>query len=339
MAWKYTLQPDSSDKPTTGGSTRLPIYPAFSNTNSQAYRLRRLEIGAQRQRGGQIQMTVGQYTRAPINVLDTANQKIDLTLSTVRKVGSLSPAGNTSGFAYTSTANSITWYWDGTNGSTVIVLNRADGSKQVIPTAGSGLTVSGLANTTTYYFLPYWTPNQGCNVSWVFGTIGTPQIAFVLADTTSVATGNLYLLQQSLQAREQLTGGWMSATTGSSGGGGGGGSGGHCVMSGTDIQPVGGLDYMIEVLGETQWMRIVADDGRFLHCTLNHPLYHETGGKMQAELFKVGDGIITDHGIRYVEAMDQFQRKCSKYKVMMPKGHLYYANGFLSHNLKPVPPP
>jgi hypothetical protein len=32
------------------------------------------------------------------------------------------------------------------------------------------------------------------------------------------------------------------------------------------------------------------------------------------------------------------RRVCSKHKVIMPKGHLFWANGILSHNTKPVNP-
>src|SRR2546421_3588722 len=192
-------------------------------------RLRRLETGAQRLQRGSIKFTDGAYRRIPADTLD-ATQRIDMTTSAVKKRGGVPPSGNTSGFAYTSTSTSITWYWDGTNGSTVITLKRADGSVQVIPTSGSGLAVTGLAATTTYYFLPYWTPNNQCNIGWVKGTIGTPQIAFVVADTTSVTNGAFYLLEQSLQDREPLTAGFMTAVTaaggGSCGGGRGGGGGG-----------------------------------------------------------------------------------------------------------------
>lgn len=319
-----------------GASTGLPIYKDFVNQGGTDYRLRRLEVGAQRLRGGSLQTTTGQYNRIPANVLDVTNQKIDLSLSTIRKVGSLPPSANISGFAYTSTANSITWYWDGTNGSTVIVLHRSDGSTQVIPTSGSPFTVGGLANATTYYFLPYWVPNQGCNVSWVVGTVGAPLIAFVLADTTDVTKGSFYILQQSLQDREQLTGGFMSATTGSSGGGGGGGGGGHCVMSGTVIEPLGDIEYSVGVHKETEWVRLVTEDDKTLFCTRNHPLYHDGKGRLEAQQLLVGDPLITDTGVRHLKDIDWTRRVCSKYSVHMPHGHLYYANGFLSHNQKTV---
>src|SRR4051812_8570051 len=106
-------------------------------------RLQRLETGAQRLQNNVIRQSAGQYRRIPADVLDD-NQAISLTSSNVRKRGGVSVAGNTSGFAYVSTDTSITWYWDGTNGSKVIVIHRADGSNFTVPTTGSGLTVSGL---------------------------------------------------------------------------------------------------------------------------------------------------------------------------------------------------
>jgi len=316
------------------GVARLPIYPGFSSQDNTIYRLQRLETGAQRLRRGQLQTTTGAYARIPTDTLKTGSS-IDLSHSTIRKVGSVPPTGNISGFAYVGGANSITWYWDGTNGSTVIVLHRSDKSIQVIPTTGSGLQVTGLLGGTTYYFLPYWLPNQKANVGWVQGTVGSPQIAFVLADTKSVTSGSFYLLQQALQDREPLTSGWMSAATGSSGGGGGGGGGGNCVMSGTDIVPVGGIEYKIQVHKETDWVRLETEDKRVLFCTHNHPLYHDEKGRVVADSLLPGDPVLMDDGVREVKDVDWMTRVCSKHSVHMPHGHLFYANGYLSHNQKP----
>jgi len=311
-----------------------PVYPGFNNVGGLDYRLRRLEVGAQRLRAGVIQPTSGQFARIPITAIDK-QQRIDPTNPTFRKLGSVPPSGNVSGFAFTSTANSITWYWDGTNGSTVIVLKRSDSTTQVIPTTGSGLTITGLANATTYYFLPYWPPNNGSNVGWVPGTIGSPQIAFVLADTTSVNNGNFYLLEQSLQDREQLTSGFMTATTGTSGGGGGGGGGGRCVMKGTTIVTLGGIVFQTEEHEERNWVWLKSDDGRELTCTANHPLYHEGLGRVHASQLQIGDPVIMDNGVRYVADVDQFTQLDSKVCVHMAEGHLFLANGWLSHNTKP----
>src|SRR5882672_925171 len=47
--------------------------------------------------------------------------------TTVGSSGS-TPFSTTSSFSYTSTTTSITWYWDGTNGSTMLTIYRADGT-------------------------------------------------------------------------------------------------------------------------------------------------------------------------------------------------------------------
>src|SRR5216683_687699 len=134
-----------------------PLYPGFNSKSPLKGRLKRLEIGSQRfQNNVRRHLTLnppltGLFTRLPSNALK--NNGFDLTNSVVVKKGGVPPAGNISGFAYTSTDHSITWYWDGTNGSHVIVVIRADGKRFTIPTAGSGLTVSGLSASTTYNFL------------------------------------------------------------------------------------------------------------------------------------------------------------------------------------------
>lgn len=297
-------------------------------------RLRRLETGSQRIQGGKFKFTNGVYRRIPAEALD-ANQNINITSSALLKKGGVSISGNTSGFAYASDGTSITWYWDGTHSSKVIVIHRADGSRFTVPTAGSGLTVSGLSLSTTYYFLPYWDVDNLCNIGWVQGTVGSPQIAFVAADITDLVTSQANMVAQTLQTREALSGGYMSAATtaGAPGGGGagGGGAGGHCVMAGTMIEPLGG-DYSIKVLGNDEWVYLRSENGQELFCTASHPLYHAERGKIAADTLTKGDIVITNGGEQELEVVDWTRRKCSLWQVMMPAGHLYWANGFLSHN-------
>lgn len=323
------------------------IYPGFGHTVPAGFgRLQRLETGTQRFQRGGLRPTSGAYSRLPTNLLFTkvnGQQVIDISKVFIRKIGGASVAANTSGFAYTSTTTSLTWYWDGTNGSQVPVITRADGSRFTVPTAGSGLTISGLAINTKYYFLPFWNINNLCNIGWVPGTTGSPQIAFVATDVTDPVNAPFYLMQQTLQQNEPLTSGFMSASTtaggtGGGGGGGGGGSGIGCVMSGTDIVTVGGLPYDISVIGETEWIHLKIADGRELYCTYDHPLYHAVHGKMRADRMSEGEWIITDTGKQQIVGADFVRRACSKHKIVMEKGHLYWANGFLSSNFKPVNP-
>lgn len=319
------------------------VYPGFTNTTAPgSSRVQRLETGAQRIQRGLIRPTAGSYLRMPVDLLHTnknQTQVLDVSKVFVRKVGGVSVAGKTGTFAYLSDSSSITWYWDGTNGSTVPVINRADGTRFTVPTAGSGLQVTGLSANTTYYFLPFWNVNNLCNIGWVQGTVGAPQIAFVVADTTDPANNPFYLMQQTLQQNEPLTSGYMTAATtvsGSGGGGAGGGGGGEhgCVMSGTDIETVGDLGYSLEVLPETQWIHLRTKDYE-LYCTYDHPLYHAAEGKIRADELKKGDLVITAKGEQELLLVEPHQRKCSKYRVHMQEGHLFWANGYCSHNVKP----
>ena len=327
-------------QPPRAGTT---IYPGFSNTVPPGFgRIQRLEKGSQRIQRAQLRPTSGTYTRLPISVLHTGangGQVIDISKVFVRKIGGTSVSANTTGFAYTATTTSITWYWDGTNGSLVPVINRADGTRFTVPTAGSPLTITGLTANTTYYFLPFWNINNLCNIGWVQGTVGTPQIALVVADTTNAVTSSEYLIEQTFQGNEPLTNGYMTAATTASGSGGGGAGGGGkpgsgCVMSGTDIQTLGDLPFEIEVLPETEWVHLRIEDGRELYCTLDHPLYHAVSGKIRAEHLSEGERVITDLGEQRIVKVNRHRRVCSKHKVVMTKGHLYWANGFLSHNAK-----
>lgn len=318
-----------------------PLYPGFTARGPVAPRIKRLESGSQRVQANLVRfnravpLTTGQYTRMPSDMI--RKNGLDLTSSAVIKKGSTPQSGSVSGFAYTSTDSSITWYWDGTNGSHVIVISRADGSRFTVPTSGSPMTISGLAASTTYYFLPYWNVHNLCNIGWVAGTVGTPQIAFVVGDTTDPLNTQQYLMNQNSQDLEPLTSGFMTAATaigGGSGGGGGGGGGspGNCVMAGTVIEPLGAPDYSVDVKGWNEWVYLKTESGRELYCTQDHPLYHAVRGKMDADNLAEGDIVITESGEEKIVLVSWTNRKCSLWAVKMPKGHLYWANGFLSHN-------
>lgn len=108
-------------------------------------------------------------------------------------------------------------------------------------------------------------------------------------------------------------------------------------MSGTDIETLGDHPFTLEILPEFDWVHIEAD-GRSLNCTWDHPLFHAVRGKIKAEEVAEGDFLIMDNGEREVTKADWLHQQCSKYKVVMADGHLYFANGFLSHNFKPVNP-
>jgi hypothetical protein len=326
-------------------------------------RVRRLESNAAYPRSGGLVYNRGNYRPVLASVIDSSGQ-IDPTSSNLIKLGSVPPYTNTSGFSATSTSgggagtSSLSIFWDGTNSSSLIVINRSDTNQFVIP--GSSITISGLDPSTTYYFLPFWS-RYGCSVGWVLGTVGSPQIAFTVNTDTASAAKQVY------QDREALTSGYMSfataAASGSSGGtgGGGGGAAGRCVMTGTDIDPLGDSPYSVGVHQEENWQRLTTDNHLSVNCTTNHPVYVNRDmaitsliaqygfdglinaqnadsllqdARCEAATVQVGESILTRFGLRPVTESYSFLRACTKRSVHMNYGHLYWANGILSHNYK-----
>jgi hypothetical protein len=348
------IQPFNSD---ANGKPIKNLY-AFPDSDSRLVtRLRRVEKTVPYLNAGEPVFTSSSAQGVDPNILTSAGA-IDIASSNVQKIGGVSPNGVTGQFAAVTTGTTITWYWDGTNGSTPLVIHRADSSTFVVP-RGS-IQITGLANSTTYYFLPFWNTTGGCQVSWVIGTHGAPQIAFVVADTTDPANAQFYLAQQTLQNREPLAGGFMTqaTTSGGTGGGGagGGGGGGNCVMSGTSIDPIGDYGEMtVGIHHEKNWTRLITAGQKVLYCTNNHNVYgcepEEVNEMTRAmldgiteenlERYKIissdlsaGCFVITETGPDELIEVTPIIRVCTKRSVHMNQGHLYWANGILSHNQK-----
>src|SRR5689334_24445848 len=127
----------------------MALYPGFTGKAQTNFRVQRLETGSQRLQRGQIRPTSGNYSRLPKDLLSTninSTQTLNLSKTVIRKIGGVSVNGSTGTFGWVSSGTSITWYWDGTNSSSVPVIHRADGTSLTVPTTGSGLAVTGLAN-------------------------------------------------------------------------------------------------------------------------------------------------------------------------------------------------
>ena len=118
------------------------------------------------------------------------------------------------------------------------------------------------------------------------------------------------------------------------GGSGSGGGGRECVLKGTDIRALGGVAIETSEHEQADWVRIEAEDGRSLVCTPDHPLYHAKHGKTEAELLVAGMTVLTDQGEAMLVKVERIHQEGTKVAVKMSKGHLFWANGFLSHNLK-----
>lgn len=304
----------------------------FDSSSDLTTRVRRLERGEQYLRAGQLVTPSGSYAGVPTTLLD--NGRIDLTSPDLTTKGSIPPAGVVGNFGFTATTTSITAYWDGTNGSTKLRIVRTDGSAVQIPTGT--MTISGLSANTQYGLLPFWSPFNNCGIGWIKGDSGTDPNKFAFSAAAMTITNSV---QQVYQKREPLSNGFLKYTTPTSGtnsgGGTGGGYGGGCVILGTDIKPLGDIGYNTVHYKQTDWYHIACEDyPRTLNCTPDHAMYHAERGKVHAEQLKVGDKVITEHGERTLSAVQPFYRDCTKVEVKMFDGHLYYANGYLSHNYK-----
>jgi hypothetical protein len=255
---------------------------------------------------------------------------LNLSNSGIAMVGNAAPNVLSGGFAYTCTDTTMTWYWDGTNGSSRMLIRRANGDKVPIP-AGS-IAVTGLTASTKYYFLPFKPVANSCTIGWVGGTVGTPRIAF------TVATDLDAFQQQTLQSRDALWGGYMFGTTqpGGSPPGGGGGGGNDCVMHGcTDVEPLADGDSIMTLHPHSEWVRLVLPTGVSLTCTPDHIVYTEAGRKMAKECER-GDSMITKWGFMPLFDKQSVTIACQKERWEVP-GHAMWCNGFLSHNRKEVP--
>lgn len=105
----------------------------------------------------------------------------------------------------TTTANSITLYWDGTNNSQIFVIKRTDGTSFTV--SSGSMTISGLQPSTFYGFLPYNKTTNQDNLSFSLGDSGSPMFAFSpTADPALIATANQ---NQKMASSEAVTSGFV----------------------------------------------------------------------------------------------------------------------------------
>jgi hypothetical protein len=96
--------------------------------------------------------------------------------------GSVPPTA-ASGFQAVATPTTITFFYDGTNGSTILSVFRANGDKTQVP-AGKTV-VTGLLANTTYFFYPYFDERSASLLFVSTGVqasqpTGIPAIAFLV---------------------------------------------------------------------------------------------------------------------------------------------------------------
>lgn len=156
------------------------------------------------------------------------NNIVNPTTSQITSMGSRTSSVTTS-ITFTFTSTSVTFFWDGTNGSQVLRIGRDDGTITGPTSQGSPFLVTGLS-TNTYFFYPYWDENlQEVVFATNASAVGTPPVAFTApnfaAAQQQILRGHVPLGILLVTTGVVLTGGTGSGSGGS--GGGGAGAGGN----------------------------------------------------------------------------------------------------------------
>jgi hypothetical protein len=123
-------------------------------------------------------------------------------------------------------------------------------------------------------------------------------------------------------------------TTAGGGGGTGGGGGSGCPLQGTEIIPCGGAEFKATEKEEQFWMHLIveAPHRKFeLYASATHNLYTAAGVK-RLEFVVPGDMVVTCDGEFPVKSCELKRFIAKKLIIEVPVGHLYFANGILSHN-------
>lgn len=135
----------------------------------------------------------------------------------------------TTPITWVATSSSISFFWDGTNGSQFLRIGRDDGTIVGPTNNGSPVVVSNLSPSTQYYFYPYWDESAQ---KVIFATVpqvsvGTPAIAFAvpnfLAAQQQILRTHIQLAVLLAQTGVATPGSGSTSGTGGSGGGGAGG--------------------------------------------------------------------------------------------------------------------
>jgi len=230
-------------------------------------------------------------------------------------------------FAYVSTTSSITWYWDGTNGSTQLTLLWPDGSTSQIP--ANHLAITGLTANTAYFFYPYSSSTAiAVQFAMVAGGSGTPPAAYAAKNLTAAA----YVSADGLVALAPTS---MTASTTSSGSGGGSGGGSGCARQDMQIEALTS-PLQIRPLINRVWTKVELASGRILVASPEHGVFTERLGKLPLRTLKKGDILITKEGLVPVERAEEEEYPEVALAVSALPGKLYWANGILSHNVLPV---
>jgi hypothetical protein len=107
-----------------------------------------------------------------------------------------------------------------------------------------------------------------------------------------------------------------------------------CVMLGTVLETLGPSPWHREQMPQNEWVRIFTDRGRELIGTPDHPVFTSRAGRTELRDCRKGDYVLCIEGEERIMEVKAFNRPGVKVRVHMDWGHLFWAGGFLSHNVK-----
>lgn len=114
---------------------------------------------------------------------------------------------------------------------------------------------------------------------------------------------------------------------------GGGGSFSRCPIEGTSIEALGASEVQIELFEEMNWSAIETENGHTLTASSSHLLYTRRG-LVPISTLTIDDFVVTKKGESKIALVSTRQKAAKKMSIHIPDGHLYWAGGILSHNLK-----
>jgi hypothetical protein len=180
------------------------------------------------------------------------------------------------------------------------------------------------------FFYPYWDKTNSLVRFYGDANAGSGLVAGTSSAPDSVR--GMYLDGNTALAAAGLHFTTITAAQGSAGTTTGVTNTGGCPIVGTKIVPLG-VSALSHKAHNSHWVEIELADGRTLTATPDHPVYTDKG-KTQLRSVKVGQEVITDCGMVAVVRKEAKTFEAEKEVVSMTKGHLYHANGILSHNTK-----
>lgn len=105
----------------------------------------------------------------------------------------------------------------------------------------------------------------------------------------------------------------------------------HCPIEGTSIESLGGSEVQTNLIEEMNWTIIETDSGHTLTASSSHLLYTRRG-LVPISTLTPDDFIVTKKGESRIVIVSTRQRAAKKMAIHVPDGHLYWADGILSHN-------